>query len=100
VANAPGGSTLCDALLVETPGALTFALNRRLLAGVVVVSDAEVLAAVAFAFRHLKLVLEPGGAVGLAALLAGRFDARGKVVGVVLSGGNVDAAVFRRALAA
>ena len=100
VANAPGGSTLCDSLLVEMPGSLTFALNRRLLAGVLVVSDAEVLAAVAFAFRHLKLVLEPGGSVGLAALLAGRFDARGKVVGVVLSGGNVDAAVFRRALAA
>jgi len=100
VANAPGGgSTLCDSLLVETPGALTFALNQRLLAGALVVSDAEVLAAVAFAFRHLKLVVEPGGAVGLAALLAGRFDAGGKVIGVVLSGGNVDAAVFRRALA-
>jgi threonine dehydratase len=98
VANAPGGSTLCDALLAETPGALTFALNRRQLAGALVVSDAEVLAAVGFAFRHLKLVVEPGGAVGLAALLAGRFDARGQVVGVVLSGGNVDAAVFRRAL--
>jgi threonine dehydratase len=99
VANAPGGSTLCDSLLAETPGALTFALNQRQLAGALVVSDAEVLAAIAFAFRHLKLVLEPGGAVGLAALLAGRFDARGKVIGVVLSGGNVDAAVFRRALA-
>jgi len=97
--NAPGGSLLCDALLAPTPGMLTFALNARLLAGGVAVSDAEVLAAMAFAFRHLKLVVEPGGAVCLAALLAGRFDARGRVVGAVLSGGNVDPAVFARAIA-
>jgi threonine dehydratase len=96
--NAPGGSLLCDALLAPTPGVLTFALNARLLAGGVAVSDAEVLAAMAFAFRHLKLVVEPGGAVCLAALLAGRFDARGRVVGAVLSGGNVDPAVFARAI--
>ncbi|HET9018193.1 MAG TPA: threonine/serine dehydratase [Acetobacteraceae bacterium] len=101
VANAPpGGPALCDALLSPMPGALTFAVNRRLLAGGVAVSEAEVLAAMAFAFRHLKLVVEPGGAVALAALLAGKFDARGKVVGAVLSGGNVDPAVFARALAA
>ncbi len=97
--NAPGGSMLCDALLAKTPGELTFALNRERLAGAVAVSDAEVLAAIAFAFNHLKLVVEPGGAVCLAALLSGRFDARGKIVGAVLSGGNVDAAVFERALA-
>ena len=98
--NAPGGSMLCDALLAPMPGELTFAINRRLLSGGFAVSDAEVLAAMAFAFRHLKLVVEPGGAVALAALLAGKFDARGKVVGAVLSGGNVDPAVFARALAA
>jgi threonine dehydratase len=97
--NAPGGSALCDALLAPMPGELTFAINRRLLAGGVVVSEAEVLAAMTFAFRHLKLVVEPGGAVALAALLAGKFDARGKVVGAVLSGGNVDPALFARALA-
>ena len=96
--NAPGGSGLCDALLSPTPGELTFAVNQPRLAGGLVVSDAEVLAAIAFAFTHLKLVLEPGGAVALAALLAGKLDARGKVVGAVLSGGNVDAAVFARAL--
>ena len=100
LANAPGGPALCDALLAPMPGALTFAVNRRLLAGGVAVSEAEVLAAMAFAFRHLKLVVEPGGAVALAALLAGKFDARGKVVGAVISGGNVDPAVFARALAA
>ena len=54
----------------------------------------------AFAFTHLKLVVEPGGAVALAALLSGRFSADGRVVGAVLSGGNVDPAVFARALAA
>jgi threonine dehydratase len=98
--NPPGGSALCDALLSPMPGEMTFALNRPRLAGGLVVSDAEVLAAIAFAFTHLKLVLEPGGAVALAALLSGRFEARGRVVGAVLSGGNVDAAVFARALAA
>lgn len=99
LANAPGGGGLCDALMAPMPGVLTFALNRRLLAGGLVVTEAEVLAAMAFAFRHLKLVVEPGGAVALAALLAGKIDARGKVVGAVLSGGNVDPAVFARALA-
>ena len=97
--NRPGGSQFCDALLTKMPGALTFAVNRTRLAGGVVVTDAEVLAAMAFAFIHLKLVVEPGGAVCLAALLSGRFDARGRVVGAVLSGGNVDPAVFARALA-
>ena len=97
--NPPGGSTLCDSLLSKMPGRITFEVNRARLAGGLTVSDAEVLAAIAFAFTHLKLVVEPGGAVALAALLAGRFDARGKVVGAVISGGNVDAAVFSRALA-
>jgi len=98
LANPPGGSTLCDALLAPRPGELTFAINRRLLAGGIAVSEAEVLAAMAFAFRHLKIVVEPGGAVALAALLSGRLEARGRVVGAVLSGGNVDPAVFQRAL--
>ncbi len=97
--NIGGGSPLCDSLLAPTPGALTFSLNKTRLAGGLVVSEAEVLAAMAFAFHHFKLVLEPGGAVALAAVLAGRFDARGKVVGVLLSGGNVDPSVFARALA-
>lgn len=98
--NAPGFSGLCDSLLSLSPGELTFAINRVRLAGGVAVSDDEVLAAMRFAFTHLKLVVEPGGAVCLAALLAGRFDARGRTVGLVLSGGNVDGAVFARALAA
>lgn len=96
---APGGSTLCDSLLAPTPGELTFAVNQPRLAGGLAVSDEEVLAAMAFAFTHLKLVVEPGGAVCLAALLAGRFRAEGRTVGAVLSGGNVDPATFARALA-
>lgn len=91
--------SLCDALLAPTPGKLTFAINASRLAGVLVVSEADVRAAVRFAFAHLKLVVEPGGAVALAALLAGKLDVpggrgSGQRVGVVLSGGNVDPTVF------
>jgi threonine dehydratase len=83
------GSPLCDALLSPMPGELTFSYNRRLLAGGLVVTDDEVRAAMAFAARHLKLIVEPGGAVALAAILAGKFDATSRTVGIVLSGGNV-----------
>ncbi len=100
VANAPGGSLLCDSLLAPMPGELTFPVNQARLAGAVAVQDSDVLAAMAFAFTHLKLVVEPGGAVALAALLSGRWQSRSQVVGIVLSGGNVDPAVFARALAA
>jgi threonine dehydratase len=87
--NDMAGSPLCDALLTPTPGELTFSINSRLLAGGLVVSDDEVRTAMVFAARHLKLVVEPGGAVALAALLSGNFVAAGQTVGVVLSGGNV-----------
>jgi threonine dehydratase len=90
------GRTICDALMASIPGELTFAINSRLLAQGITASDAEVGVAVGFAFRELKLVVEPGGAVGLAALLAGRIDARGKNVVIVLSGGNVDADLFAK----
>jgi len=90
------GRTICDALMASIPGEITFAINSRLLTRGVTASDAEVGAAVGFAFRELKLVVEPGGAVGLAALLAGQLDARGKTVVIVLSGGNVDADLFAR----
>lgn len=93
------GRTICDALMASIPGELTFAINQRLLAGGVTASDEEVAAAVGFAFRELKLVVEPGGAVGLAALLAGHFEARGKTVVIVLSGGNVDADLYARLIA-
>jgi threonine dehydratase len=97
--NADGGSVLCDGLMSPNQGVLTFAINRSRIAGGVVVTDEAVLRAMAFAFLHLKLVVEPSGAVGLAALMSGAFDGRDKTTAVVLSGGNVDPAIFQRALA-
>jgi threonine dehydratase len=93
------GRTICDALMASIPGEITFVINQRLLAQGVTASDAEVGAAVAFVFRELKLVVEPGGSVGLAALLAGRIDARGKIIVIVLSGGNVDADLYAKLIA-
>lgn len=98
--NARMSGTICDALMTNTPGAITFEINRRLVGEGVTASDEEVGRAVAFAFRELKLVVEPGGAIGLAALLAGRLDVKGKVVVAVLSGGNVDPDLFQRLIAA
>lgn len=98
-ANAPGVRSICDALLVERMSALTFAVAQESLAGAVSASDADVRAAMRFAFRELKLVLEPSGAIALAALLGGKVAARGKTVVVIASGGNVDADAFARAIA-
>jgi threonine dehydratase len=94
LANEAGQTTICDALMAGMPGELTFALNDRLLAGGLAVNDDEVKAAMAYAFRVLKLVVEPGGAVALAAVLAGKIDLRGRTAAIVCSGGNVDAAMF------
>jgi threonine dehydratase len=99
LANAPGARSICDALLAPTPGELTFEINRRLLAGGLAVTDGEVREAIACAARLLKLVVEPGGAVALASVLAGRLDVRGRTVAVVLSGGNIDDALLRDVLA-
>src|SRR5579862_8994620 len=93
------GRSICDSLMAAIPGELTFAINGKLLAKGVTASEAEVGAAVAFAYRELKLVVEPGGAVGLAALLAGHIDARGKTIVIVLSGGNVDADLYAKLIA-
>ena len=99
VANDPAARSICDALLAPTPGELTFAINRRLVNGGLSVSDAEVAAAMTYAFKTLKLVLEPGGAAALAALLSRRLDARGRTVALTLSGANVDPEIYRRILA-
>ncbi len=93
-ANDPAARSICDALQTELPGKLTFAINRELLSGGLVVSDDEVKDAMRFAFRHLKLVIEPGGAAALAAVLSARIETRGKVTVVVVSGGNVDAEMY------
>jgi len=81
---------IADGQQLTIPGELTFEVVRRLVDEVVAVSDAEIVAAMRFCFERLKVVVEPSGASALAALLAGRVDAAGGRVGVVLSGGNVD----------
>ena len=93
VAYTDGNPSICDALMAPMPGELTFPVNQRL-SGALTVSDAEVCEAMRFAFRHLKLVIEPGGAVSLAALLAGKIDTKDKTTAIILSGGNVDPEQF------
>lgn len=96
-ANAPGTRSICDAILTPQPGDITWALGRELLAGGRAVSDEHIAEAMRLAFRHLKLVVEPGGAAALACALHDLpEEARGKRIGVVLSGGNVDPAQFAR----
>jgi len=97
--NAPDAPpSFCDALMAPSPGNITFGIMRRTLAGSLTASDAEVETAMASAFHYLKLVVEPGGAAALAAILAGRAEIRGQTVVVVASGGNVDAALFSQVL--
>ena len=94
VGNERGAHSICDALLSPMPGAFTFPILQRHGVRGLAVSDDEVRAAMAFAYAWMKLVVEPGGAVTLAALLSGKLDVRGGTVALVLSGGNVDAERF------
>ncbi|HEY5280388.1 MAG TPA: threonine/serine dehydratase [Pseudolabrys sp.] len=98
--NARMSGSICDALMSATPGEVTFPINSKLIGQGFAVTDEEVGRAVRYAFEELKLVAEPGGAVGLAAMLAGKLDLKGRVVCGVLSGGNVDAEVFAKLIAA
>lgn len=96
----PTTRSLCDALETPAAGELTFPILQRNVADIAVVSDAEVADAMRYAFATLKLVVEPGGCVGLAALLAGKVRRWGDgTTGLVLSGGNVDTALFAEILA-
>lgn len=94
--NEHASGSIADALMAAAPGDLTYAIGRRYFAGAVTVTDAEIRAAMRFAFAELKLVVEPGGAAALAALLAGRVAPADGPVGVVLSGGNADPDTFAR----
>ncbi|MCB1672364.1 MAG: threonine/serine dehydratase [Gammaproteobacteria bacterium] len=96
--NTGSATSICDSLMAPMPGELTWSINSRSVDRFVTVSDRQVEQAIAFAFRYLKLVVEPGGAVALAALLQGGLTTPGRRIGLVLSGGNVDPELFCRCL--
>lgn len=100
IANPKGQRTICDAIMTPIPGEMTFAINHALLAGGVSATDAEVRAAMRFAYTHFKLVTEPGAVVGLAAILAGRVPISGRSVATIITGGNIDTARFCALIAA
>ncbi|RUV16138.1 threonine/serine dehydratase [Mesorhizobium sp. M7A.F.Ca.MR.245.00.0.0] len=100
VSNEPGHSSICDALLTAEPGVITFEINRRNLTGGIAVSDQAAAQAMRDAMAYLKLVVEPGGCVALAALSSGEIELSGKCVAVVLSGGNVDFGTYAGIMAA
>lgn len=100
LANPKGRKTICDAIMTDIPGELTFAINRERLSGILTVSDDDVRSAMKLAFDQFKIVIEPGAAVGLAAVLSNKIDAAGKTIAVIATGGNVDAASYCAALAA
>jgi threonine dehydratase len=96
ITNEPGYTSICDALLSPAPGEITFEINRKTLSGSIAVSEKAVGAAMRDAMAFLKLVVEPGGCVALAALSSGQIDLGGKCIAVVLSGGNVDYGTYAR----
>jgi len=100
VANEPGKRSICDAIVTDTPGEFTFSINQQRVGRGLRVTDDEVLAAIAFAVRELKLVVEPGGAAALAALLSGKLETQGRATLVVTTGGNIDPAILARAIGA
>ncbi|GAA6202547.1 threonine/serine dehydratase [Aquicoccus sp. SU-CL01552] len=98
IGNPTGRRTICDAIMTPIPNAVTFPINRALLAGGVTATDAEVRAAMRFAFEHFKIVAEPGAVVGLAAILNGQVPIRGRSIATVITGGNIDTVRFSQLL--
>ncbi len=94
----PVPRSIADGQVVPSPGEITFALNQRLVDAIALVSDEEIVEAMRFAFERLKIVLEPSGATGLAALLSGRIDNLPRRVGIIASGGNIDTRRFTELL--
>ena len=96
--NPPASGSICDALLVPIPGELTFEINKKLLAGGLVATDPDVRKAMLAAFSDCRLVVEPGGAAGLAAAIKNKDRFAGRTICIVLSGGNTDPALFAEIL--
>jgi len=90
--------TLCDAIATPTPGKLTLPIMQRLVRDGITLTENEVCEAIVFAYKYLKLVLEPGGAVALAAVLSGKIKTQDRIIGLTLSGGNIDPALFAKIL--
>ena len=98
VSNDPNNRSICDAIVTAMPGEMTFPINQEHVTDGLVVSDDDALDAMATAFQHLRLVVEPGGAVAIASALKNKIDIAGKTTVTVASGGNVDKDMFDRAL--
>lgn len=86
--------TICDAIATPTPGELTFPIMQRLVKGGAALTDDEIAETVAWAFKYLKIVLEPGGAAALAAVYHKKIETAGRTIGLTLSGGNIDPGQF------
>ena len=94
----PVPRTIADGQAADIPGELTFSINQRLVDEIVLVTDAQIREAMRFAFDRLKLVMEPSGATGLAALMAGQLNQPARRVGLIISGGYINAARFAELL--
>ena len=94
-ANKPGFQSICDAIITPQPGQLTFPINLKTLSGGIVVEDQEVKNSIKILAEHLKIVVEPGGAVAASAALSKKIDLKNKIVVVMISGGNIDLDIFR-----
>ena len=94
-ANKPGFQSICDAIITPQPGQLTFPINLKTLSGGIVVEDQEVKNSIKILAEHLKIVVEPGGAVAATAALSKKIDLKNKFVVVMISGGNIDLDIFR-----
>ena len=94
ISNKHGFESICDAIITPQPGNITFPLNLKVLAGGIVVKDEEVKNSIKVLAEHLKIIVEPGGAVAATAALTKKIDMKNKTVVVMISGGNIDLDMF------
>ncbi len=95
ISNEMGFQSICDAIITPKPGNITFPINLKNLEGGIVVTDEEVKNAIKFLSEHLKIIVEPGGAVAATATLTKKINVKNKTVVVMISGGNIDLEMFR-----